>query len=70
MFLWDELDDWLGVGRHVLRGTAQEAAALGEAASAAWDRTGAELRSGWYRAAAGILGLAAAATALRPGPEV
>lgn len=70
MFLWDELDDWLGVGRHVLRGTAQEAAALSEAASAVWDRTGGELCSGCYRAAAGVLGFAASAAAFRPGPEV
>lgn len=70
MYLWDELDDWLGVGRHILRGTAQEAAALSEAASATWERAGAALRSCWHSAAAGLLGFAAYAATWRPGPEV
>lgn len=70
MFLWDELDDWLGAGRHLVRGTCHEAAGIREAIGAAGVRAGARLAQGWFRAVALFFGAISATAAWRAGSEL
>lgn len=72
MLLWDEIDDWVGAGRHLMGGTlcASSDGRAGSSGDHEHNGLAPHLSRTYYRGAAVLIGLLSTLATYRHGPEL